>query len=295
KHQKKSLEKSFRRMLNEGKLFKPIASVPFVSPVQSCVATPYLDLKPWQPGYIKLGEAAFALDPLSSSGVEKAMRFTLQAVIAANTLLQNQAMTELAQEFYESRLLESVATHTIWTQNYYKLAWPGDNYEFWRRRSQPIAILDKDSDFVVRLQEACAISEKQQVNDQRQPQLDTSFEIASISNETMHAFLQSPVTLSPEINFIQMPCVVDDQIQLCFAVIHPALARPVAFLENLRLVPLLQFVPMAGNLNQLIRVWSTQMPLPTAIRIANWLIKHGMLSISQRLASLTRANAPDIS
>src|SRR5690348_3087212 len=100
-----SSENMLREMLSEGRLFKAAAGVPLVSSIQSCVATSYLDLKPWQRGYIKLGEAAFALDPLSSSGVEKAIRFSLQAVIAANTALRNAAMIGLAQEFYESRLL----------------------------------------------------------------------------------------------------------------------------------------------------------------------------------------------
>lgn len=281
KHRKGSLEEYLRGMLKDSQLFKSAAGVSLVSSIQSCVATPYLDLKPWQPGYIKLGEAAFALDPLSSSGLEKAMRFTLQAVIAANTILRNSAMTKLAQEFYESRLLESVATHAVWTQRYYKSAWPGDNYEFWRRRSQSLLIPVRDCDFLQRLGGACAISEERPVYYESQTDPNSGFNPESVSVETLNLLLQSPLELSPEISFVQMPCVVDDQVQLRSVVTSPKLARPIAFLEGLDLVPLLQVAPMASDLNQLIRFWSTQMPFNTAARIAMWLVRHGLLCLRQ--------------
>jgi flavin-dependent dehydrogenase len=277
KRRKGSLEEFFRGMLNDGRLFKAAAGVPLVSSIQSCVATSYLDPKPWQPGYIKLGEAAFALDPLSSTGVEKAMRFTLQAVIAANTVLRNSAMTGLAQEFYESRLLESVATHAVWARSYYQSAWPGDDHEFWRRRSQARLVSDGDSDFVRRLGKAYAVSEKRQAYDESQPDTNTGFEAESVSAEALTSLLQSRVALSPEIRFSQMPCVVDDEVQLRPVVTSPRLPRPIAFLEGVALVPLLEVAPVASDLNQLIRLWSIQMPPRTAARTALWLVQHGLL------------------
>ena len=82
-----------------------------------------------------VGEKALALDPLSSTGVEKSMRLALQGVIAANTVLDDPGSAQLAREFYEARLLESATVHTNWTRGFYAAAWPGAAHEFWRDRS----------------------------------------------------------------------------------------------------------------------------------------------------------------
>lgn len=278
KQHNSDLEKLLCEMLSNSELFSAAANLPFVSQLYSCTATPYLDREPWQSGYIKLGEAAFALDPLSSSGVEKAMRFSLQAVIAANTLLQNYTMAELAKDFYESQLLESVVRHTVWTRNYYKSAWPGTNYEFWHNRSDFKLDTSLDnSHLIARLYEACNLSELQETNNKQQPKAEDNFENIDITADMLNHLLQSPAILSPQICFIEIPCVVSNRVQLCFAVTHPNLARPVAFLAGFELVPLLRIAPMAHNLEQLISLWSSQMPSTIAVRIAFWLVQQKLL------------------
>lgn len=75
---------------------------------------------------LKTGEAALALDPLSSSGVEKSMRLGVQTAVAANTLLLDPAAADVAWDFYESSLVASAADHAVWTRDHYGRAWPGD-------------------------------------------------------------------------------------------------------------------------------------------------------------------------
>ncbi len=88
---------------------------------------------------LKIGENALALDPLSSSGVEKSMRLALQAAIAANTLLAKPESATLASEYYEASLISSAANHLTWTQDFYDRAWPGNEHSFWRERTSPIS------------------------------------------------------------------------------------------------------------------------------------------------------------
>jgi flavin-dependent dehydrogenase len=81
--------------------------------VQMCSASPYVAKNCWQDGRMKIGDAAFAIDPISSSGVEKAMRFSLQVAIAVHTLLQADGVGQqaLAAQFYRQRLIEVHARH----------------------------------------------------------------------------------------------------------------------------------------------------------------------------------------
>jgi flavin-dependent dehydrogenase len=273
-----SLEKLFRLSLTRSQLFAKVASISFVSPVGTCSATPYLDLESWRPGYIKLGEAAFALDPLSSSGVEKALHLTLQAVVAANTLLQDANLTALAQDFYESRLLESAATHAVWTRNYYALAWPGAKYSFWADRlTKPdIPRVGEAPSLLTRFHAECSRRERTETN--RQPPLTiSSANPEPIATPAFDVLLQSPVRLSPDLQVIKTSCIVADRVQLRSAIMHPKLERPIAFLAGFDLILLLGSVVHVRTVGQLINLWSTQMPSQTAVRIVNWLWQQELL------------------
>lgn len=276
-HQPDGLEKLFRLSLADSQLLTHAASASFDSPVRACSATPYLDLEPWRSGYIKLGEAALALDPLSSSGVEKALHLTLQAVVAANTLLQDANLTALAQNFYESRLLESAATHAVWTRGYYALAWLGSDYRFWADRSvHPKRIrVDEEPALLTRFRIEC--NRREQAGKISQPSLTISSDPEPITKSDFNVLLQSSVCLSPHLQIIKMPCVVADRVQLRSAITHPKLERPVAFLAGFDLIALLESVTQVDTMRQLVSLWSTQMPSQTAMRIIRWLWQQELL------------------
>ena len=89
----------------------------------------------WKNQLIKIGEAAFTLDPLSSTGVEKAMRFSLQVAIAVNTYLKDTNSSH-PKDFYEEKLIESAVSHAHWTADYYRQAWASHrNLDFWDKRT----------------------------------------------------------------------------------------------------------------------------------------------------------------
>ncbi|RFP09242.1 FAD-binding protein [Duganella sp. BJB488] len=80
-------EARLRAACAASKLLRAAAELPMLGAVKMCSATPYLAPDSWQDGRLKLGDTAFALDPVSSSGVEKAMRFSQQAAVALHTVL----------------------------------------------------------------------------------------------------------------------------------------------------------------------------------------------------------------
>lgn len=89
-----------KKLLAESTLFHDLNITEAEEKMQVCLVQSYAHSAPRSNGLIQLGENAFTLDPLSSTGVEKAMRFSLQAAICVHTALATQNY-QLAQSFYE--------------------------------------------------------------------------------------------------------------------------------------------------------------------------------------------------
>lgn len=250
----RSREMWLRATLGASGLFAPLATAPAISALQACSAGACLADDAWQPGRIKLGDAAFALDPLSASGVEKAMRFSLQAVTAFHTAMRHAARAELAQSFYDARRVEAIARHARWTRNWYAQAWPAAQHAFWQTRAAAYAWPGDDE--ATDREEAPA---------------------GAYAPTDVDAALRAPVRLADTTRLVELPCVVDDVVELKPALDHPALARPLAWLGGVELAPLVATIAEAANLGQLIERWSQRMPRRDAARIAGWLLQKGIV------------------
>jgi flavin-dependent dehydrogenase len=266
----------FRALLANTRLFAAAASAKIETRLKTRCATPYFNKDFWLPGMISIGETAVALDPLSSSGVEKSMRLALQAVIAINTVLEQPSSEPIAREFYATRLLESAAAHTNWTQGYYAQAWPGTSHAFWRLRSS--LSLDQHNDH------AEAIARFEQLRDALARDSKTHRPgVASAHKRSRTALsranLETPVTLSPRVRLVSTPCAVADFVELRPAVAHPALARPVAFLEGIELAPLLRVVSEPLVIGDLLMNWTRTVSIQTALPILDWLVNQEILEV----------------
>jgi hypothetical protein len=235
--------------------------------VQMCSATPYLAPDSWQDGRLKLGDAAFALDPVSSSGVEKAMRFSLQAAVALHTVLGDSRAERgaLARRFFEGRLVEACARHAHWTEAYYSQAWCAEQ-PFWQARARCVADGDAaQSEWPELLAKLSA--ERARLAGYQPPELRP---LASL-NPTL------PLRLHGDAAIVELPCVVDDRVFLHSALDHPHLERPLAFLENEALFPHLARLAQPLPLAQLLHMLAASMPGHKAQHIAAWLWQRGLL------------------
>ncbi len=249
---------AFNNVLSNTRLFEAVRNHE-INDLQTCTVFTYAHTSPWQDNYLRLGEAAFSLDPLSSTGVEKAMRFSLQAVIAVNTILKT-GQTGLAQSFYEDNMIASVSSHTHWTSNYYAQAWPGQEHAFWRDRSVPyIGQPDTSTTFYNRLKGKFA-APKEKGPDR---QINVQQELQRLWHEQ--------VRLSPALIFRETPCVVDDILQLRTAIQHPNLEREIAYLEAVEISPLLSLPGNVTTFGDVIQEWSRLLPFEQAVRIAFFL------------------------
>lgn len=247
------------------RLLRAAAGLPLLGAVQMCSATPYLALDSWQDGSLKLGDAAFALDPVSSSGVEKAMRFSLQAAVALHTVLSDEdpGSHALARRFFEGRLVEACARHAHWTAAYYGQAWCADQ-PFWQERTRHEAI----GDSAVRPELLTSLSaERARLAGYQPPELKP---LAALNPAR-------PLRLHGGAAIVELPCVVDDRVCLQLALDHPHLERPLAFLENEALFPHLARLVQPLPLPQLLQMLSAGMPGHKAHRIVGWLWQRGLL------------------
>jgi flavin-dependent dehydrogenase len=197
---------------------------------ETCSVTSYVHQNPWDNQFIKLGEAAFALDPLSSNGVEKAMRFSLQAAIAVNTFLKNRN-TSLAKAFYEEKLIESVSNHSHWTASFYRTAWPyREQIPFWKKKGEmELSLPSHSSEFLQKLHH-----QFQKPPASFEPKIPAPIPMELVLNQIRN----NVIHLSPKITFKEVFAVKNDCVEIIQAVCHPELERPVGYLEQLDL-PLL--------------------------------------------------------
>lgn len=263
-------EAVLRNACTRSALFKDIAGLPWCDSPRMCVSTPYVDALSWQDGRIKLGDAAFALDPISSSGVEKAMRFSLQAAIAINTWCRasDASERELAQRFYESRLIEGAARHLAWTAGYYRQAWCAES-PFWRLRSTPA--LTSDTVATSTLGDETAA----RVDLMTHALQDELAHVPSNQPQPVEPApplpLHSPIRFARNTGIVVVPCATGDRVTAHPALQHPSLDRPVAFWNGVALFPLLDMLTRATHPLELIAFLGRSMEAARAQQLLEWL------------------------
>ncbi|SFW75028.1 flavin-dependent monooxygenase QhpG [Chitinophaga sancti] len=219
-------------LMNKTALFAPFVNKIRNSSIETCLVSSFVALAPWDKQFVKIGEAAFTLDPLSSTGVEKAMRFSLQVAIAINTYLKD-PQSEHPKNFYEEKLIESVVSHTNWTADYYRKAWPDcKTAAFWMKRASfQLDISKSKSDFTLKLEKVLnndrPVFEKKQVGP-----IPVDYFLSRFWNEK--------IVVSPHVTFKAVYAIDHDCVVIRRAIIHPNLELPLVYLDQLELYSFLK-------------------------------------------------------
>lgn len=213
-------------------------------PVRAADATPYVDENAVTAASLKVGEAALALDPLSSSGVQSAVQGALAAAVVANTLLRRPDSADAAVRFYRDHLARASARHVRWAASHYASHYESARraHAFWAERAAGAAPEPGES-------------------------------AAQVSPD-------APLALSPLVELADVPCLDGDFVAVRAAVRHPRLDGPLAYLAGWEVAPLLREVRAGSTPAQLVRAWSARVPaLPprSAAAIAGWLVERGLL------------------
>ncbi len=207
--------------------------------VHACDATPYADDDPIGPNHLRVGEASYAVDPLSSQGVQHALSSALQGSIAMHTLLAAPANGEGAIEFYRARQAEAVADSARTAARIYAREDRFASEPFWSRRAaQPADV----------------------------PLAHT--ERGPLPNDRA-------LRLAAAARIVYTPVLSGDRIRRMQALDHPRLARPVAFLGGVALAPLMRQVSDGRTAGELARCWP--LDLADSRRVLEWLWNTGLL------------------
>src|SRR6266404_1512068 len=89
--------------------------------------------------------------------------------------------------------------------------------------------------------------------------------------------LETCVQISRDARLVKGPCILDNQICSQQALVHPNMCRPVAFMEDVAISPLLERVASSADLGSLLANWSSLVSPYKARRIADWLLKNRIL------------------
>jgi flavin-dependent dehydrogenase len=238
-----TLSERFLGLIERSSLMQDCRDVELIAPVRAIDATPYLASDCVTPTTIHLGDAALAIDPISSSGVQKAIQSALSGAVVVNTLLRRPELKDAALSFYGAQLAEASGRHHRWAAGHYREVADRQDRRFWRDRSAPPDTIDPPP----------------------LPAFDP------------RALATIQVELSPELEFVRTPCLRGDFVSLASALHHPRLTGPLVFLGGRELAPLLQTLPPGKTLLQIAQSWSNRMPLESGMAIAGWLVNHGIL------------------
>ena len=230
-----------QEMVARSGLLEGCRDIHLVAQFQAADATPYIDEESVTDHSIKVGDAALSIDPLSSSGVQKAIQTALSGSVVVNTLLRRQESRGAAIEFYRSSLRDTSERHCRWAGEYYGAAAATRNAEFWRRRSS----------------------------------VDTPPEPVSTLNAD--DFADEQLTLSLDLKLVESPCIDGEYVTLKTALQHPALDGPVTYVGGSEMPPLVRRLRVGMKPMEIALLWSDLVPIRTGLALTGWLINNGLL------------------
>jgi flavin-dependent dehydrogenase len=241
----RSLDDRLRTLLERSALMREVRGGTLRAPARAADATPYLDEACVSARHIRIGDAALAIDPLSSSGVQKAIQTALSGAIVVNTLLRRPGDGDAALRFYRDSLGDAAARHRAWAAGHYATAAARRRDRFWTVRAGAAGAKARDA-------------------------VPTETASPTIADDV-------PVRLSPDARWEELPCLGDQYVETKTALRHPRLDGPVAYVGGQQLAPLLRDVGPGMTSQQIAQAWSRALPLGTGLAIARWLSGHGVL------------------
>jgi flavin-dependent dehydrogenase len=238
-----SAEAVYRHLLRRSDLLKPCLTGRLVGGAKTCDATPYSANDPVFPGGLRIGEASFSVDPLSSQGVQAAIGSGLHAAAVLHTSLMRPEQREVADAFYRQRQREAVEFYRVAAAELYAQVAAERESRFWQRRAAEKAPSPARS--------------------------ETNLP-GNLNNESL-------IRISKETRIASTACLAGDFIVMSEAITHPGITGPLVFLENVSVAPLLKCLHRPLTVDQTLEEWSRSISGERAKRILTWLWTHGAI------------------
>jgi flavin-dependent dehydrogenase len=236
-----SLEALYCSLLSESTLLSACLEGTLTTPLRACTASSSHAVTPIDNSLIKVGEASFSIDPLSSQGVQAAMQSALQASIVCHTIMTIPGNASTAIQFYRERQAETVKQHNEWTALFYLEELEFKRNKFWEER---------------------AYREKPSLN-------------RSVRHNRDAPYPECRIAISDDVRIVKAAVIKGQTIGLSDAIDHVAFERPVAFLNDIAVVPLLKIVVPGQTFANTLEKWSRSISPRIAREILRWMwVRH---------------------
>lgn len=223
-----------------------LAGLPPTARVAVCDASSYRFAEVVTADTIRVGEAAFAIDPLSSSGVQTALQTGLAAAATIHTVVSPGGDRAAALEYYTA-LVEAAALHHQQTAGrIYAEHRAHADRPFWRRRT-----------------------------------VGADLAIPALPRVSLDDLMARPVQLRAPAELRVTACRMGDRIERHRALWAPQLSRPVGFLGGVPLGPLVEAVEAAPSLGAALSGWERSLPPGRGRQIVRWLMEHDLLEVAE--------------
>lgn len=195
--------------------------------------------------HIRVGDACHSVDPLSSQGVHLALQSGLQAAVIIHTILKKPENTELAIQFYQTRVAEHVNRHADRTRLEYSRVSAVRAETFWHERSGG-ASMNK---------------------------------FANIPPTTDRPHVQSTlqVTVANDATNELAPVIENHFVEQRQVLKHPNIKGAVAYIHGANLIELLSVLPKKFAYRKMPMYWQNHVSAGTARKIAAWLWDNGVI------------------
>jgi 2-polyprenyl-6-methoxyphenol hydroxylase-like FAD-dependent oxidoreductase len=240
-----NLEKFYRSLLSATRVMDELIHPELDGRVAVCDASCYFDPDSIDETSIKLGDASFTIDPLSSSGVQKAIQSALTGAVAAHTMLLPYGDANAARAFYLDSQRFASDQHSQWAADY---------HADWRDHNPQSLV--------------------------RQSVARPDHSLRPIGSAQLGDMLAHRARLARGAAFVDEPCIVGDRVVRKRALSHPRLGRPVAYLGDIELAPLVELLDQRATLGQAVWEWSHRLTPAKAVVVATWLRQHSLIEIA---------------
>jgi flavin-dependent dehydrogenase len=232
--------KLYRTLLSCSTLCKDLLHGDMVGPVSVQDASSRIAGELIGNDFIRVGEAAFAIDPLSSQGIQTAVLSAIQGSTAAHTILGAGCDCAAAIAFYRERQHAAARRSGLIAARFYRAHL--DRSSFWMRRSSAAGGASRD---------------------QRQARRAGS--------------LPSELHLSQALRIVEVPVLAGELIRRAPALSHPQLEHAIAYFGGVALAPLIEDASATSKTERILGRWTKRMPHATARDIMSWMWAVGIL------------------
>ncbi|MDC1162114.1 NAD(P)/FAD-dependent oxidoreductase [Tenacibaculum sp.] len=228
-----NIETKYEKLLSESKYAYTIIKDNIYENFAVCDATPNYSNNVIGNSFIKIGDAAYTMDPISSQGVQKAIKSGIQGAIVVNTILKENNK-KIAIQYYKDLIKIEVKKNNYWTSNFYKEQILFSDSSFWKKRK-------------------------------------TNMKSGNQLDETISVKKSDVLELNKEGKFSMVPIVEKNEIIEIEGFLIKGNDEPYVFTESIYIIPLLKLIHKK-TIDQSLRIVSDFIPKNIQVQFFKWLL-----------------------